>query len=197
MRWTRPVPHRWWRCTTLGPPGWAGAISRIGPGWCSQTPKSCDKSWRWWPRPTISRTGRSPKRPGKVAFIYPGKLFTGVAETLYRSEPVAVAVLDRCADLAREQWGRSLLDVLFGRSAIDGNPDDPAPVEAAVYALGCAMTALWESVGVRPAAVAGRPEPLPRRRRPGRFPPKTDCDWLWPSAPARSARRRNLRYGER
>ncbi len=95
-----------------------------------------------------------PRETGKVAFVYTGQAsqWVGMGEELYESEPVVRAVLDRCDALLREERGESLLDVMFGRS---GELDDPAWVQPAIYALECALTALWTSVGVRPDVVLG------------------------------------------
>ena len=74
---------------------------------------------------------------------------------LYQSEPVVRAVLDRCDEVVREQRGVSLLDVLFGRAGAAGGLDDPAWTQPAIYALECALTALWASVGIAPSVVVG------------------------------------------
>ena len=101
-------------------------------------------------------------RPGpgtvpKVAFAYTGLTgrWAGMGEALYESEPVVRAVLDRCEEVLREARGASLLDVMFGRSGSAGDLDDPRWEQPAVYALQCALTALWSSVGVRPGTVLG------------------------------------------
>ncbi len=96
-------------------------------------------------------------RATRVAFAYPGQdsRRIGMAEALYRSEPVARAVLDRCDELIRQDRGFSLLDVMFRRTGVNQDPNDPAWVLPAVYALGCALTAQWASVGIRPSAVVG------------------------------------------
>ena len=65
------------------------------------------------------------------------------------------AVLDRCEAALKEERGGSLLDVMSGRAGPDGAPDDPAWARPASYALSCALTALWSSVGIRPSVVAG------------------------------------------
>ena len=93
----------------------------------------------------------------KVAFAYTGQesLRVGIGEALYRSEPVARAVLDRCDELIRQERRNSLLDVMFGRPGVEQDPDDPAWVQPAIYALECALTAQWASVGVRPSVVSG------------------------------------------
>ena len=78
-----------------------------------------------------------------------------MGEALYRSEPVARAVLDRCDETSRKDLGVSLLDVRSGRP--DGREDlnDPGLVQPFAYALACALTAQWASVGVRPNVVLG------------------------------------------
>ena len=95
-----------------------------------------------------------PQATARVAFAFAGEddLRVGVGEELYESEPVARAVLDRCDEVIRVERGASLLDVMLGRS---GELDDPAWSQPAAFALGCALTALWASVGIRPNVVFG------------------------------------------
>ncbi len=97
------------------------------------------------------------RKASKVAFAYTGQgvQWLGMGEALYQSEPVARAVLDRCDQLMREERGASLLDVMFGRPEAAGDLDEPAWTQPAVYALECALTALWASVGIRPDVVVG------------------------------------------
>ena len=93
----------------------------------------------------------------KVAFVYTGQgsQWVGMGQALYESEPVARAVLDRCEEVFRHERGASLLDVMFGREGGEGELGDTAWEQPALYALECALTALWSSVGVRPAVVLG------------------------------------------
>ena len=102
-------------------------------------------------------TDPGPEAVAKVAFAYTGQAsqWVGMGESLYQSEPVVRAVLDRCEEVFREERGASLLDVMFGRGDRTGNLDDPAWTQPAIYALECALTALWSSVGVRPSVVVG------------------------------------------
>ena len=90
--------------------------------------------------------------PQKTAFVYPGggDNAAAAAEALYRSEPVARALFDRCDAVLHEEGGASLLDRLSGGSGPERTLDD-----LALYALQCALTALWSSVGIRPSVVAG------------------------------------------
>ena len=74
---------------------------------------------------------------------------------LYASEPVVRAVLDRCDEALREERGASLLDVMFARPGAMGDLDDPRWKQPAIYALECALAALWSSLGVQPEVVLG------------------------------------------
>ena len=98
----------------------------------------------------------TPEGASRVGFLYPGTegFSRAVGEAVYSSEPVARAVLDRCDEVMRRQRGDSLLDAMFRRSVV-GDPEDPTTAYPAVYALGCALTAQWASVGIRPSVVFG------------------------------------------
>ena len=100
--------------------------------------------------------GKAPQARRKLAFVYTGQAsqWVGMGEVLYGCEPVVRAVLDRCDTEMRERRGVSLLEVMFGRSAAE-SLDDPAWTQPAIYALECALTALWASLGVRPDVVLG------------------------------------------
>ncbi|MYC71929.1 MAG: SDR family NAD(P)-dependent oxidoreductase, partial [Gemmatimonadetes bacterium] len=101
--------------------------------------------------------GASSRTPSRVAFAYTGQgsQWVGMGQTLYESEPVARAVLDRCEAVLLQERGSSLLDVMFGRAGGEGELGDTAWEQPALYALQCALTALWSSVGVRPEVVVG------------------------------------------
>ncbi|MDE0005377.1 MAG: acyltransferase domain-containing protein, partial [Rhodospirillaceae bacterium] len=104
-----------------------------------------------------SGTGIEPRAATKIAFAYTGQgsQWLGMGQALYESEPVARAVLERCEAVFREERGASLLDVMFGRAGADGDLGDTAWEQPALYALECALTALWASVGIRPSVVLG------------------------------------------
>ena len=97
------------------------------------------------------------KKADKVAFVYTGQgsQWAGMGKTLYDTEPVARAILDRCERVILEERGKSLLDVMFGREGADGDLTDTAWTQPAIFALECALTALWESVGIKPDVVIG------------------------------------------
>ncbi len=99
----------------------------------------------------------APQPTRRVAFVYAGHggQWAGMGEDLYQSEPVARAVLDQCDAVLRDERGASLLDIMFGRVDAASDLDDPSWAQPAVYALECALTALWASVGIQPTVVAG------------------------------------------
>ena len=67
------------------------------------------------------------------------------------------AVLDRCDEVLRDQrHGTSLRDLMFGQDAGKAEAMDPAWSQPAIFALECAIAALWASVGIRPSVVSGR-----------------------------------------
>ena len=104
----------------------------------------------------VAESNGDPEPPAatRVVFAFPseGPQWVGMGAELYECEPVARAVLDRCDELFRADRGTSLLEAMFGDS---GDSDDPARTQPIAFALECALTALWASVGIRPSAVFG------------------------------------------
>ena len=98
-----------------------------------------------------------PQPANGVAFLYSegGSEWLNIAETLYVNEPVAQAVLDQCDEIVSAERGVSLLDVMFGRATDGSDLDDPAWTQPASYAVQCALTALWDSLGIRPSISLG------------------------------------------
>ena len=110
----------------------------------------------------LAEAGGTPDEPEpqpatRVAFLYSGEgsQWVGMGAALYESEPVARAILDRCDAAVLEARGASLLDVMFGRAGADDDLHAASWAQPAVYALSCALTALWCSVGIRPNVVLG------------------------------------------
>ncbi len=97
-----------------------------------------------------------PRAAATVAFAYTGQgsQWAGMGRDLYDFEPAARTVFDRCEEVFIEERGTSLLDVMFGRAG-EGQLGDTAWEQPALYALQCALTAQWSSVGIRPDVVLG------------------------------------------
>ena len=66
-----------------------------------------------------------------------------------------VLFCDHCDTVVRTERGASLLDVMFGRAEATGDLNDAAWAQPALYALECALTALWASVGIQPNVALG------------------------------------------
>ncbi len=101
--------------------------------------------------------GADLKTASKVAFVYTGQgsQWVGMGRALYETEPAFRAVLDRCERVVLGERGKSLLDVMFGNPGAEGELIDSWWAQPAIYSLECALTALWESVGVKPDVVIG------------------------------------------
>ncbi len=93
------------------------------------------------------------RSPEKVAFLFGGVPEAGMGRDLYATEPVARAVLDRCERIFRRERGASLLEAMFDDLAAAAL--EPEWAEPASTALGTALAALWENLGIRPDIVAG------------------------------------------
>ena len=98
-----------------------------------------------------------PKTTSKVAFVYTGQAghWLEIGAELYANEPVVRAVLDRCDETLRPVRGASLLEAMLERPGATRPLDGEAWTRSAMYALQCALTALWSSVGIRPSVVVG------------------------------------------
>ncbi len=96
-------------------------------------------------------------KPSKIAFVFTGQAsqWPGMGAAIYESEPVVRAVLDRCDAVLQEERGASLLSIMFGHPEAGGDLDDPQWKQPAIYALECALTELWSSLGIRPDIVLG------------------------------------------
>ena len=98
-----------------------------------------------------------PRAVSTVAFAFTdqGSQWVGMGKALYDQDPVVRAVLDRCDAFLLKECSTSLLDVMFGRAGDAADLDDPTWAQPAVYALECALTALWASIGIQPSVVVG------------------------------------------
>ncbi len=126
------------------------------------------------PRRLLSASEEAVDRP--VAFLFPGlgDHYPGMAAGLYRDEPVFRREIDRCADVLAPLLGLDLRQVLFPtteaeepagidlramlgrRDPLAGSPlVRTAVAQPATFAVEYALARLWESWGIRPAAMLG------------------------------------------
>ncbi len=97
-----------------------------------------------------------PEQTPRVAFVMSGQgpQWWGMGRELMRYEPVFRQSIERC-DAAMRPWARfSLLEEL-GRSEDVSQMHRTEIAQPAIFAMQMALTELWISWGVRPAAIVG------------------------------------------
>jgi FkbM family methyltransferase len=131
--------------------------------------------------PARTVDGAAAEGAASTVFLFPGvgEQYPGMARGLYAAEPVFRAEVDRCAGLLRGHLGVDVREALFAedepssaprsgggmdlRRMLDRAPASPAAArlnrtetaQPVAFAVGYALARLWESRGVRPAAVMG------------------------------------------
>ena len=124
----------------------AGAIASSLRAWAADAPDAR----------TIA--SRRPARPPRIAFAFTGQgaQYAGMGRELYASSSVVRDTIDRADALLRDRLDAPLGAVMRGE-----HPDaerliaDTLYTQPALYALACALVALWRSLGVEPDAAIG------------------------------------------
>ncbi|MGP3990919.1 type I polyketide synthase [Streptomyces sp. 3N207] len=93
---------------------------------------------------------------GGPVFVYPGQggQWAGMGRELLDSSPLFATALEECSDAFEPLTGWSVVDVL--RQAPEApSLDRGEVVQPVLFSVMVALTRLWQSYGVRPAAVVG------------------------------------------
>jgi acyl transferase domain-containing protein/acyl carrier protein len=107
--------------------------------------------------PAVVR-GHADHAPPAPVFLFTGQgaQYARMGRELYETQPTFRATLDRCDALLRAPLGVSLLSVLYpGPGDTAGLIDQTAYTQPALFALEYALSELWRSWGIVPAAVMG------------------------------------------
>ncbi|XIG73307.1 polyketide synthase [Streptomyces sp. SGAir0957] len=107
-------------------------------------------------QPATAARGLAESESADPVFVFPGQgaQWVGMAVELLDSSPVFAARFQECAVALDEFVDWSLMDVVRGEEGAPGF-DRVDVVQPALWAVMVSLAALWESFGVKPAAVVG------------------------------------------
>ncbi|MEU4641565.1 SDR family NAD(P)-dependent oxidoreductase [Micromonospora sp. NPDC023814] len=94
----------------------------------------------------------------RTAFLFSGQgsQYAGMGAQLYAEEPGFAAVVDECAELLRPELGLDVRDLILGRDPEAGEKlTETRYTQPALFVVEYALAVLWQSAGVRPAAMIG------------------------------------------
>jgi acyl transferase domain-containing protein/acyl carrier protein len=103
------------------------------------------------PAPAVHAGQVARGKAARPVFLFSGQglQYPGMALPLLEQEPVFRTAFEACDAIAAPRLGRSLRDICAEA------PADTGLAQPALFAIGYACAALWQSWGVKPAAVAG------------------------------------------
>ena len=101
--------------------------------------------------------GESANAEAKLAFLFTGQgaQYVGMGRQLYQTDATFRRILDECDERLRPWLDRPLLSVMFADADAGSPLDQTAYTQPALFVLEYALAQLWQSWGIRPAAVMG------------------------------------------
>ncbi|MFG2104547.1 SDR family NAD(P)-dependent oxidoreductase [Micromonospora echinaurantiaca] len=94
----------------------------------------------------------------RPAFLFSGQgaQYAGMGAQLYAEEPRYRATVDECAELLRPELGLDIRDLILGRDPqAQEKLTETRYTQPALFVVEYALATLWQSAGVRPAAMIG------------------------------------------
>ena len=113
------------------------------------------------PFPGVAQGACESGEPPKVAFLFSGQgvQYVNMGRQLFETQPVFRATLQKCSSILESQQGFDLISLLYpgGTQPADtgSNIHQTAYAQPSLFAMECALMALWRSWGVEPTAVMG------------------------------------------
>ncbi|PSL44996.1 amino acid adenylation domain-containing protein, partial [Chitinophaga niastensis] len=96
---------------------------------------------------------------GKLVWLFTGQgaQYWKMGQELYENSLVFRGVMDHCDAFLEKCWGFSLTTLLYEKDKEEGNAllNQTAFAQPALFAISCALAALWQSWGIYPDIVAG------------------------------------------
>src|SRR6202012_4243977 len=95
-----------------------------------------------------------------VVFLFPGQgqQFVGMAQELYRTDPLFARTIDEGASLLREEIDFDIVEFIAGREetpVLRARLQQTDAAQPALFLVEYALAARWQSLGIRPAALLG------------------------------------------
>ncbi|MDX2240009.1 MAG: beta-ketoacyl synthase N-terminal-like domain-containing protein [Leptolyngbyaceae cyanobacterium bins.302] len=98
----------------------------------------------------------SQNKEPQIVFLFTGQgaQYQGMGAQLYETQSVFREAIEQCDTILSAYLDRSLTDILFSRSD-SSLLEQPVYAQPALFAIEYAITKLWQSWGIEPAAVIG------------------------------------------